>query len=220
MSRKSLGGYVDYVLVCLISVTAILLFLLDIDVKNLFQHDNNEVTRLLSFVENPKEILKLGESSHFTAGSEKDYEKCTHFNCFDIYQCGVHHQKLLVHVPEPKQFVDNYGNPVAPYTQDFVSILEAIAASDYYTENYDEACVFIPAIDLLNQRNLKVCGKDIIINKQGYFCLRKPALQIIQFVIHYLLGNTKLNTQCSYEFCELARRPKPFDIFCLSNQRV
>ena len=76
MSRKSLGGYVDYVLVCLISVTAILLFLLDIDIKNLFQHDNNEVTRLLSFVENPKEILKLGESSHFTAGSEKDYEKC------------------------------------------------------------------------------------------------------------------------------------------------
>ena len=164
MSRKSLGGYVDYVLVCLVSVTAILLFLLDIDVKTLFQHDNNAVTRLLSFVENPKEILRLGESSHFTAGSEKDYEKCTHFNCFDIYQCGVHHQKLLVHVPEPKQFVDNYGTPVAPYTQDFVSILEAIAASDYYTENFDEACVFIPPIDLLNQRNLKVGGKDIIYN--------------------------------------------------------
>ena len=41
-------------------------------------------------------------------------------------------------------------------TQDFVEVLEAIAASEYYTENPEDACVFIPVIDLLNQRQPKV----------------------------------------------------------------
>ena len=61
-----------------------------------------------------------------------------------------------MHVPEPKTFLDQNGNAIAPLTQDFVSILEAIAGSEYYTEDCNEACVFIPAVDLLNQRNLKV----------------------------------------------------------------
>ena len=128
---------------------------------NLMTDDNNEITRLLSHIEHPKETVYVRESDQISSKATDDFRKCTHFDCFDIYRCGVHHQKLLVNVPNPKEFLDLQGNPIAPLTQDFVNILEAIAGSDYYTEDYDQACVYIPAIDLLNQRNPKVSGNNL-----------------------------------------------------------
>ena len=154
--RKSFGMNLDCGLWCFFIGVAILLLLWDIDIKNLLTDENNEVTRLLSHIENPQSTVYIEDSNINAKDSQKDYRKCTHFDCFDIYRCGVHHQKLLVHVPEPKQFLDLEGNPIAPLTEDFISILEAIASSEYYTEDYNEACLFIPALDLLNQRNLQV----------------------------------------------------------------
>jgi hypothetical protein len=156
MMKKSFGLNLDCGLGCIFIGMTIVLIGFDIDLKNLIVDDNNEVTRLLSHIENSKSTVYIEELKQNAKVSKKDYRKCTHFDCFDIYRCGVHHQKLLVHVPEPKEFLDQKGNPIAPLTQDFVSILEAIAGSEYYTEDYNEACVFVPALDLLNQRNLKV----------------------------------------------------------------
>ena len=154
--KRTFGLNFDCGLGCLFVGMTILLIGLDIDLKNFIGDHNNEVSRLLSHIENSRSTIYIEESNQNAKVSNKGYKKFTHFDCFDIYRCGVHHQKLLVHVPEPKEFLDRDGNPIAPLTQDFVSILEAIAGSQYYTEDYNEACVFIPAVDLLNQRNIKV----------------------------------------------------------------
>ena len=158
MSRKSFGLNMDRGWGCLIIVVALVMIYIDVDIMNLINNESNEVIRLISRMEKPKTTIYIKESSdQLSRTSEYDLQKCTHFHCFDIYRCGVHHQKLLVHVPDPKEFLDGEGNVVAPLTQDFVTILEAIAVSEYYTEDPEEACVFIPALDLLNQRNQKVC---------------------------------------------------------------
>ena len=155
--KSSFGINFDCGLGCLFIGVALIITCFDVGIKNFISDDNNEVTRLLSHIQNPKTTIYVeDESDPVKKNDQKDYKKCTHFGCFDIYRCGNNRQKLLVHVPEPKQFLDQSGNPVAPVTQDFVSILEAVAESDFYTEDINEACVYIPAIDLLNQRSLQV----------------------------------------------------------------
>ena len=157
-SRKSsLGISFDFGLVGCLVFGILIITYIDVDLMNFISDDDTEVTRLLSHIQNPKTTIYVEEETNlFKTKHLKNYKKCTHFDCFDIYRCGNHQQKLLVHVPEPKEFLDQNNNPIAPFTQDFVSILEAVAQSDYYTEDRNEACVFIPAIDLLNQRSLKV----------------------------------------------------------------
>jgi glucuronyl/N-acetylglucosaminyl transferase EXT2 len=49
----------------------------------------------------------------------------------------------MVGSTEPKE--------VAPITKDFLAILESIVESDFYTEDPKEACVFVPAINLINE---------------------------------------------------------------------
>ena len=39
-------------------------------------------------------------------------------------------------------------------TKDFVEVLEAIAESDFYTEDPSEACIFVPPFNLLNEADL------------------------------------------------------------------
>ena len=156
MARKTFCSNMDCGLGCLVIAMAVILFFMDVDVFNLLNGDQDRVSKLISHVESPKETVYILPSEQRHSKGQIDYGKCTHFNCFDIYRCGVHHQKLLVHVPDPKEFLDSVGNPVSPMTQDFVEVLEAIAASEYYTENPEDACVFIPVIDLLNQRQPKV----------------------------------------------------------------
>ena len=116
--KKPFGLNFDFGLWCFFIGMVIILIGLDINLKNLFVDDNNEVTRLLSHIENSKSTVYIEESNPNAKVSKKDYGKCTHFDCFDIYQCGIHHQKLLVHVPEPKTFLDQNGNAIAPLTQD------------------------------------------------------------------------------------------------------
>lgn len=163
MNRKAFGLSMDCGWGCLMIVGAIIMICIDVDIMDFMNNEDNEVVRLIGRIENPKTTVYIKESNHqLSRTSEHDLHKCTHFNCFDIYRCGVQHQKLLVHVPDPKEFLDSEGNVVAPLTQDFVTILEAIAGSEYYTEDPEEACVFIPALDLLNQRSQKVSSRNVI----------------------------------------------------------
>ena len=157
-SRKSSFGInFDCGLVGITIIAIAVITYKDIDIQNFISDDDSEVTRLLSYIQNPKSTIYVEDETNLVKSNHyKQYKKCTHFDCFDIYRCGNHQQKLLVHVPEPNEFLDQSGKPIAPFTQDFVSILEAIAESDYYTEDSDEACVFVPALDLLNQRSLQV----------------------------------------------------------------
>ena len=89
--------------------------------------------------------------------------ECHFYNCFNIYRCVDHsgkQKKFHVHIPAPKRFISKLGElqsyqEVNPMTYEFVEILEAIAESEYYTSNPESACIFIPALDLLNEFELK-----------------------------------------------------------------
>ena len=80
--------------------------------------------------------------------------KCQYFTCFDVYRCGG--PKLLVHIPQAIQIMIGKIEPkeVSPLTKEFVDMLEAIVQSGFYTENPSEACLFVPAFNLLNEADL------------------------------------------------------------------
>ncbi len=112
---------------------------------------SDKVSDLLqSLMEAP--AVKLDFNEHKASATNKE---CHHFDCFDVYKCGGHHKKILVHIPKPKRIIHGPAeNEVSPYTSDFVDVLEAVVESDYYTSNPDEACVFVPAFNLINEESL------------------------------------------------------------------
>jgi glucuronyl/N-acetylglucosaminyl transferase EXT2 len=118
---------------------------------------------------NPEQILhQLEHAPDFYLDSVNasspisETENCHFFNCFNIYRCVDHsgkQKKFHVHIPAPKRFLtkpdkNNYEE-VSPFTLEFVEILEAISESDYYTNDPKQACIFVPALDLLNEFQLK-----------------------------------------------------------------
>lgn len=55
------------------------------------------------------------------------------------------------------KYVDPGGIPIGnKMSQEYYSILSAIINSQYHTQNPEEACVFVPSIDTLNQNRFRV----------------------------------------------------------------
>lgn len=83
---------------------------------------------------------------------------CTFYNCFNIYRCG--HKSdgdFKVYVYPMARYIDMDGIPIgAKMSKEYHSILDTIIKSQYYTQNPDEACVFVPSIDTLNQNRFRV----------------------------------------------------------------
>lgn len=81
---------------------------------------------------------------------------CTYYDCFDVYKCG--HEgtaKISVYVYPLKEFVDNKSNPVAQLSREFYNVLQTVVNSHYYVANPEEACIFMPSIDTLNQNRFR-----------------------------------------------------------------
>lgn len=82
---------------------------------------------------------------------------CTFWTCFNIYHCGhTGHERIAAYVYPPKKYLDENGNPATTLTKEYLMLLKAIINSKYYTANPDEACIFIPSIDTLNQEMMKI----------------------------------------------------------------
>ena len=84
----------------------------------------------------------------------KTLDNCHHYNCFNVYKCGGSHKKALVHIPQPFSIIKDSKEVSPPLTRDYIDILEAIVNSEFYTENPKEACVIIPAFNLINEAQL------------------------------------------------------------------
>ncbi|TRY72016.1 hypothetical protein TCAL_09607 [Tigriopus californicus] len=117
---------------------------------------------LLSLAHSPSLLVRLSQAPDHTLSppyhSHATQTTCNHFTCFNVYRCRTHHQQLRVHVSRPEIFIDPQGQEVAPWTQEFIQILEAIEASPYYTPEAHEACVFVPAMDFLNENDVQVAA--------------------------------------------------------------
>ena len=45
---------------------------------------------------------------------------------------------------------------VNSWSQEFIDLMEAVSESGFHTKNPQEACIFVPAIDILSEKNLDV----------------------------------------------------------------
>ncbi|XP_049820958.1 exostosin-2 isoform X2 [Aethina tumida] len=83
---------------------------------------------------------------------------CTHWDCFNIYKCGhTGHDRISVYVYPLMKFVDDNGVPATEHmSKEYHALLQAVINSKYYTANPQEACIFIPSIDTLNQDRLRL----------------------------------------------------------------
>ncbi|XP_055602895.1 exostosin-2 [Uranotaenia lowii] len=99
---------------------------------------------------------------------------CSYWDCFNVYRCGQrasfgHHgagsglwmeeqqERMSVYVYPLKEFVDgDNGKQAFQLTKEFYVILKTIVNSPYYTANPNEACLFVPTLDTLNQNRIDV----------------------------------------------------------------
>lgn len=75
---------------------------------------------------------------------------CTFWDCLNIYKCE--HDNLKVYIYPLQEFVDENNEKVtSSLSSEYFQILDAVVNSRYYTTNPNEACLFLPSLDLLNQ---------------------------------------------------------------------
>lgn len=83
---------------------------------------------------------------------------CTFYDCFNIYRCGhKFNGDFKVYVYPMARHIDPDGIPIGgKMSKEYHSIINAIVESQYYTHNPEDACVFVPSIDTLNQNRFRV----------------------------------------------------------------
>ncbi|KAK4313111.1 hypothetical protein Pmani_015536 [Petrolisthes manimaculis] len=83
-------------------------------------------------------------------------DDCHYYNCFNVYRCGRSgNQHLSVYVYPLKRYVDEERVEIKPMSREFYEILDTILNSEYYTRDPQDACIFVPPIDTLNESNLR-----------------------------------------------------------------
>eukprot|EP00118_Oscarella_pearsei_P012672 m.95309 g.95309 ORF g.95309 m.95309 type:complete len:725 (+) comp36844_c0_seq1:28-2202(+) len=84
---------------------------------------------------------------------------CRFHSCFDVLRCGLSDSPLIsVHITPPSGLiVDPEGRPLfSPPSRQFIELLRAIEASPYYEADPKEACLIVPAVDLLNANRIDI----------------------------------------------------------------
>lgn len=83
---------------------------------------------------------------------------CRMHTCFDVYRCGFNPKnKIKVYIYSLKKYVDEYGASVSnTISREYNELLTAISDSEFYTDDVNRACLFVPSIDVLNQNTLRI----------------------------------------------------------------
>lgn len=81
--------------------------------------------------------------------SRKRNPNCSFYDCFNVYRCGNHQNKVTIYVYPLTEFSEE--SATTWISKEFYKVLQTLVHSPYYTPNPNEACIFIPSIDLLNQ---------------------------------------------------------------------
>lgn len=100
------------------------------------------------------DVLDLNDFNHVRFDKDAELARkrnpnCSFYDCFDVYRCGNHQNKVAIYVYPLTQYSEE--NSSTWISKEFYKILQTLVNSHYYTPNPNEACVFVPSIDLLNQ---------------------------------------------------------------------
>ncbi|KAH1028394.1 exostosin-2 isoform X1 [Dendroctonus ponderosae] len=93
--------------------------------------------------------------------------ECTHWDCFNIYHCGhTGHDRITVYVYPLEKYVDENGVPaVESVSNEYYSLVKSIVESKYYTANPEEACLFVPFLDTLNEDRIDLNLTSVVLNQ-------------------------------------------------------
>lgn len=164
VSQESYKHFFLFVLVVSIFIIISLPFInfTSKDAKQFFKIDLNNVDNL------PEIKLKPSQ----TAGTPYN-SKCTHWVCFNIYRCGHSgHDRITVYVYPFSNHVDENENPaVRGISREYYNLIKGIVNSKYYTANPEEACIFIPSLDTLNEERLNVNITSRVLNQLPQYVL-------------------------------------------------
>lgn len=100
------------------------------------------------------DVLDLNDIQHVRFDKDAELARkrnpnSSFYDSFNIYRCGNHHNKVTIYVYPLMKFVDE--NSSTWISKEFYRILKTLVDSPYYTSNPNEACIFVPSIDMLNQ---------------------------------------------------------------------
>uniref|UniRef100_A0A182W3Y6 Exostosin-2 n=1 Tax=Anopheles minimus TaxID=112268 RepID=A0A182W3Y6_9DIPT len=90
---------------------------------------------------------------------------CSYWDCFNVYRCGqraptlddddADGERISIYVYPLKEYLDaDSKRPAGPLSREFYRIVQTIVNSPYYTANPNEACLFLPTLDTLNQNRI------------------------------------------------------------------
>ena len=83
--------------------------------------------------------------------------ECRFDSCFDIHQCEPQvHGQLKIFVHPNTDFMMKTDKIFGDHSYEYKEMLNALRNSKYTTTNRTEACVFVPALDLLSENNLNL----------------------------------------------------------------
>ncbi|XP_049285330.1 exostosin-2 [Anopheles funestus] len=90
---------------------------------------------------------------------------CSYWDCFNVYRCGqraptldnddTDGERISIYVYPLKEYLDaDSKRPAGQLSREFYRIVQTIVNSPYYTANPNEACLFLPTLDTLNQNRI------------------------------------------------------------------
>ncbi|CAD7012938.1 unnamed protein product [Ceratitis capitata] len=155
---------VSYIIIIVLVICGVSIVHNLINVQNEAGRSNNKVPLDLDHV---REIL-LSNSNEETR--ERD-ANCRLWDCVNLYKCGQKgHDRLTIYVYPLQEYVDeDSGKTVSILTREYYQILEAVVRSRYYTPNPNEACLFLPSIDVLNGNLVKPSAVEKALALQNYW---------------------------------------------------
>uniref|UniRef100_U5EZH6 Exostosin-2 n=1 Tax=Corethrella appendiculata TaxID=1370023 RepID=U5EZH6_9DIPT len=154
ISKASMPKYEFYRYILVILILLLIVFFW---VKN-FHHKSNENGRLRLDLSDITQIM-LDKDAELARAHNPN---CSYWDCFDVYKCGQktalanEQERILIYVYPLKEYIDSDRKQAFVLTKEFYQILKTIVNSRYYTPNPNEACLFVPSIDTLNQNRIDV----------------------------------------------------------------
>ena len=108
-----------------------------------------------SFVRMKREKLPVKIISE-NATETRTQRDCRIHSCFDLFRCHVDNNwKIKAYVYPPVKYQTTDGADVFPETSnEFAAIMKAIKQSKFWTNKTEEACIFVPNMDMLSERSL------------------------------------------------------------------
>ncbi|EDW09843.1 exostosin-2 [Drosophila mojavensis] len=143
--KEQILNILTYILLLVVAVCAIVLLCDLSSQRDGFFYSKKDGAVLDLSISHTREVLLRPDTEY--RGRNVN---CTFWDCLNIYKCE--HDTLKVYIYPLQEFLDEKTDKVAStLSSEYFQILEAVHKSRYYTSNPNEACLFLPSLDLLNQ---------------------------------------------------------------------